>query len=225
MINAVVVEGPPTAMHAAEARLRKNAAVLRVDPDPKINWLLGATSLVNAPLPHIRTIAPKFESSRVKATEPPQAKEIPWGVKRVNAPAAWRITRGQGVKIAVIDTGIDNDHPNLKANVAGGWNAITKNGDFKDDNGHGSQCSGTIAATDGDIGVVGVAQNDSLYGVKVLDVYGDGTYDDVSAGMQGAVQNDMQRASMSLGASKGNDSLKAAVEAMVKRRDFDRRSR
>ena len=63
----------------------------------------------------------------------------------------------------------------------------------------------------------------SLYGVKVLDVYGDG-FDDVTLAAMGRPER-MQIASMSLGRFKGNDSLKAAVEGGQGRRDFDRRSR
>jgi subtilisin len=212
MINAVVVEAHPGVMAACETRLHQSPSVMRVDADPKINWLLSQTMAPALPaMP-----AFKFAPARPKTTEPPTTREIPWGIQRVNAPAAWSTTRGQGVKVVVIDTGIDYDHPNLKANVKGGWNAITKKDDFRDDNGHGSHCSGTIAGVDGATGVVGVAPKVDLYGVKVLDADGSGTFDDVIAGMQWAVDHHMQVASMSLGASQGNDSLKAAVAAMVK---------
>ena len=208
LINAVVVESPaPGQARVHVARLKSNPSIMRVDEDPKINWLAGV-----AAAPSI----PAFNSVRARQTAPPQTREIPWGITRVNAPAAWSATRGEGVKVVVIDTGIDYDHPNLKANIKGGWNAITKKDDFKDDNGHGTHCSGTIAAVDGDSGVVGVAPKADLYGVKVLDENGSGTFDDVIAGMQWAVEHHMQVASMSLGASQGNESLKAAVDAMVK---------
>jgi subtilisin family serine protease len=206
LIDAVVIELPTGGMQAAEARLRKNSAIVRVDESPRVNWLLTAAA------PAI----PSFISRRVADTQPPQGQEKPWGILRVNAPAAWSVTKGAGVKVAVIDTGIDAAHPNLKANLKGGWNAITKTADYNDDNGHGTHCAGTVAAAEGDAGVVGVAPQAELYGVKVLDADGSGTFDDVIAGMQWAVDNKMQIASMSLGASKGNPSLLAAVEAMKK---------
>ena len=231
LINAVVVEASEDAMRSAESRLRAHAAVKRIDSDPKINWLLGASAVStfqNTPLPDLRGAVPKFQSSRAHAKDAPTGQELPWGIARVNAPAAWSATRGQNVKVVVIDTGIDYDHPELKANIKGGWNAIKvvgdpdpgykneKPNDFKDDNGHGTHVSGTIAAIDDNAGVVGVAPQVSLYGVKVLDANGSGTFDDVIAGMLWAVENKMQVASMSLGADVGNDSLKAAVEAMAK---------
>ncbi|OGR90063.1 MAG: hypothetical protein A2V88_08185 [Elusimicrobia bacterium RBG_16_66_12] len=134
----------------------------------------------------------------------------------MQAPAAWATTRGAGVKVVVIDTGIDRTHPELAPNIKGGWNALTKGEDFTDDNGHGSHVSGTIAAVDDKKGVVGVAPKADLYGVKVLDADGSGTFDDVIAGMQWAVDNKMEIASMSLGASQGNQALTDMVAAMTK---------
>ncbi len=214
-IDAVVVSLPASQMQSAEAKLRARAEVLRIDEDPRINWISAGT-LAEAAFPDVRSVIRPFVAAGRPALDGSQ--ELPWGIQRVNAPAAWAATRGAGVKVAVIDTGIDYDHPELKPAIAGGWNATNKENpaDFKDDNGHGTHCSGTIAAADNEEGVVGVAPAVSLYGVKVLDANGSGTFSDVIAGMEWTVANKMQVASMSLGANKGNDSLKAAVEAMVK---------
>ncbi|MBI5202485.1 MAG: S8 family serine peptidase, partial [Elusimicrobia bacterium] len=94
--------------------------------------------------------------------------EQPWGIRRVNAPAAWAKTQGAGVRVAVVDTGIDMKHPDLAANYAGGYNA-TGDGAPMDDNGHGTHVAGTIAAVKDEKGVVGVAPKAKLYAVKVLD--------------------------------------------------------
>ena len=120
------------------------------------------------------------------------------------------------MKVAVIDTGIEVTHPDLAGIIKGGWNAISPGKPFDDDHGHGTHCSGTIAAKDDDQGVVGVAPQIDLYGVKVLDSEGSGTVDTVIAGMLWAVENKMEVASMSLGANAGNPSLADAVEVMRK---------
>lgn len=225
LIDALVVEMTPARARIVEAKLKNNPHVLRVDNDPYIKWIESAATFADLPLPDLSSFMremPKLSKPprRRPPTPPPSDKQqTPWGVSgpnSVNAVAAWPVTRGQGVKLVVIDTGIDYDHPDLKTNIAGGWNAITKTDDFKDDHGHGTHCSGTIAALDNDKSVVGVAPKVSLYGVKVLDAQGSGTFDDVIAGMQWAVEKKMDVASMSLGADQGNDSLKAAVEAMAK---------
>lgn len=222
LINAVVIEHP-TQVTIAESKLRALAEVKRVDLDPKINWLNMADARgVDFALPAaagaiLKDVAAlKAKQAETPAPTAPGTQDTPWGINRVEAPAAWTVTRGKGVKLAVIDTGIDMTHPELRDILKGGWNAISTAATFNDDNGHGTHCSGTIAAKDDDAGVVGVAPQIDLYGVKVLDENGSGTFDDVIAGMLWAVENKMEVASMSLGASRGNQALADAVEAMRK---------
>ncbi|MBI2789667.1 MAG: S8 family peptidase [Elusimicrobia bacterium] len=220
-INAVVI-AHPTQVSIAESKLRALAEVKRVDPDPKINWLKMADARgTDFALPSASGILKGIEALKKQQAEQPAptapgAQETPWGIARVKAPAAWGTTRGKGVKLVVIDTGIDMTHPELSGIIKGGWNAISTAATFNDDNGHGTHVSGTIAAKDDDAGVVGVAPQIDLYGVKVLDENGSGTFDDVIAGMLWAVENKMEVASMSLGANSGNQALADAVEAMRK---------
>jgi subtilisin len=213
LINAVVIETPSNTVTTAESRLTAMTEVARIDQDPRINWLAVADAPgIDFVMPNVRALL--LNAARQKADAP--APPLPWGIARVHAPAAWKKSRGAGAKVCVIDTGIDRTHPDLAANVKGGWNAIAKSDDFTDDNGHGSHVSGTIAAVGDDTGVVGVAPKASLYGVKVLDAQGSGTFDDVIAGMQWAVDHKMQVVSMSLGASQGNQALADMVAAMTK---------
>jgi subtilisin family serine protease len=224
LINAVVIEHP-TQISILATKLRALAEVKRVDPDPKINWLKMADARgTDFALPSTAGLLKSIQalkSLQEQAPEPvptvppvPAGQETPWGIARVGAPAAWAASRGRGVKLVVIDTGIDMTHPELSGIIKGGWNAISTAATFNDDNGHGTHCSGTIAAKDDDQGVVGVAPQIDLYGVKVLDENGSGTFDDVIAGMLWAVEHKMEVASMSLGASQGNQALADAVEAM-----------
>lgn len=146
---------------------------------------------------------------------PQPAQIMPWGIGYTYAHLVWHLTRGEGVKVAVIDTGIDDRHPDLAGHVvlensanfiqgkekpadAGGVPAATGKPP-RDDNGHGTHVSGTLGAIDNGIGVVGVAPETILYAVKVLDRNGDGWTSTVSGGIYWAVRNGMQVASMSLG--------------------------
>jgi len=77
----------------------------------------------------------------------------PWGVDRIDADLVWSNNKGNGVKIAIIDTGIDKDHPDLQANIKGGVNFVSKPSwrpadpdKWDDDNGHGTHCAGIVAA-------------------------------------------------------------------------------
>ena len=138
---------------------------------------------------------------------------VPWGITHVNAPTAHAngIT-GTGVKVGIIDTGIDYTHPDLAANYAGGTDFANNDNDPMDDNGHGTHVSGTVAAIDNTIGVLGVAPDVRLYGIKVLDRNGSGTFADVIAGIDWAAANGMQVINMSLGASVGSAGLQQACD-------------
>lgn len=140
------------------------------------------------------------------------AETLPWGVDRIDAELVHPYNKGTGVKVAIIDTGIDYNHPDLDGNYKGGYNFVSNNYDPNDDNGHGTHVAGIIAAEENGIGVVGVAPEASLYAVKVLDSTGSGTFSNVIAGIDWSVNNGMQVISMSLGANEGSISLKNAVD-------------
>lgn len=147
-------------------------------------------------------------------------QELPWGVDRIDAELAWETSRGTAVKIAVIDTGMDSDHPDLSANIKGGYAAVSCSGSPKtcknpwdDDNGHGTHVTGTIAAVDNSTGVVGVAPEAHLYAVKVLDRNGSGYVSSIIDGLYWAMQNGIQVVNMSLGTSADIQALHDAIDA------------
>ena len=157
--------------------------------------------------------APAFAEIRPEID--PAEKEVPWGVKRVNASAAWDYGSGAGVKVAVVDTGIDFNHPDLAPNYKGGYNAVAPAEQPLDDQGHGTHVSGTIAAVKDLKGVVGVAPKVDLYGVKVLDKNGSGQYSWIVAGIEWAILNKMDVINMSLGGGSGTEAMK---QVMIKAR-------
>lgn len=141
------------------------------------------------------------------------AQTTPWGISHINAPVAHsRGVTGSGVKVGIIDTGIDHGHPDLAALYAGGIDFVNGDNDPMDDEGHGTHVSGTVAAIDNTIGVLGVAPAVSLYGIKVLDRFGSGTFADVIAGIDWAAANGMDVVNMSLGAGVGTNALQTACD-------------
>ena len=153
-------------------------------------------------------------------TTPPPAQTLEWGVDRIDADLAWGTSTGVGVNVAVIDTGIDQDHPDLIANLKGGVNFVSKSptrpadpAKWNDDNGHGTHVAGIIGAVDNSEGVVGMAHGVNLYGVKVLDRNGSGYLSDVISGIDWAVANGMNVINMSLGSSSDSSALHDAVDA------------
>lgn len=155
------------------------------------------------------------EDAEVHASSIPAAlastQVLPWGVDRINADLVWPISTGAGIKVAVIDSGIDMDHPDLAVNIKGGFNAIKHKRDADDDFGHGTHVAGTIAAINNEFGVVGVAPKVDIYAVKVLDNTGLGKISDVIEGIQWCVDNHIQVANMSFGASAYSAALQKAV--------------
>ncbi len=141
-----------------------------------------------------------------------QAETVPVGVSQIKAPPAWGCSRGRGIKVAVIDTGIDWNHPDLKPNVKGAVSFVPGE-TAMDGNSHGTHCAGTIGAAINGAGVVGVAPEVSLYGVKVLANTGSGQYSWIIAGINWAISNKMHIVSMSLGGSGAPAALEAVCNA------------
>ncbi len=122
-----------------------------------------------------------------------------WGVKQIGAGAVHPYNTGEGVKVAVIDSGIDYTHPDLAANYAGGYDWVNDDSNPMDDNGHGSHVAGTIAGVADGFGVVGVAPKARLYALKVLDRNGSGYFSDIIAALQWCVTNHIQVTNNSYG--------------------------
>lgn len=141
----------------------------------------------------------------------------PWGIERIGAIAAHeRGETGCGVHVAVIDTGIDPTHEDLHANIGEGVafveTTIESTKKWADDFGHGTHVSGTIAALDNDIGVVGVSPSARLHPVKVLDNQGTGTDADIAAGIMHAARNGYDIANLSVGEPETTQTQTEAVK-------------
>ncbi|MCK5505091.1 MAG: S8 family serine peptidase [Thermodesulfovibrionia bacterium] len=124
-----------------------------------------------------------------------------WGVFHIFADVAHTSgNKGAGVKVAVIDTGIDYNHPDLDGNFKGGYDFVFNDDDPFDDNSnsHGTHVAGIIAAEENGIGVIGVAPEADLYAVKVLDGAGFGYLSWIIDGIQWAVNNGMDIVNLSL---------------------------
>ena len=119
------------------------------------------------------------QNRKVRAFAFQPVQVIPNGVKRLKADQA--SLKGKGVEVAIIDTGISINHPDLKDRILGGKNCLSS-ASFEDDNGHGTHVAGTVAASNNDLGVVGVAPEAKLWGVKVLSSTG-GSWQSVICGI------------------------------------------
>lgn len=128
-----------------------------------------------------------FEVQSVQDT----TDERPYGINQINAPEVWDMAdRGKGVVIAILDTGIDMTHPDLKDRIIDGRNFTGegRSDDFTDRNGHGTHVAGTIAGSQDGKGVVGVAPEADLLICKVLNRHGSGSYRGITQAIRWATK-------------------------------------
>lgn len=122
-----------------------------------------------------------------------------WHHNTMNTVEAWNASKGNGILVAVIDSGIDYNHPDLKKNIEG-YITTTGYGDGRDDNGHGTHCAGIIAAeADNNTGVAGIAPEAKIYSVKALKANGSGSTADIIQAVAAATDKNVDIISMSLG--------------------------
>jgi subtilisin len=140
---------------------------------------------------------------------------IPWGIRHIQAPLAWKAATGQEIRIGVIDTGVDFSHPDLRDSIAGGINLIHRHLPPLDDNGHGTHISGTIAAGAGQ-GMSGVAPHAKLYAVKAFDHNGTSFVTDIVKGIDWCVSHGIHIINMSFGMKSYSPSLETAVRNAAK---------
>jgi thermitase len=137
-----------------------------------------------------------------------------WGPSAVSAPAAWDVTQGDpSTVIAIVDTGVDDTHPDLAEKIVGEYSLTGK---VKDGFGHGTHCAGiAAAATNNGTGVAGMCPNCKILSVKVLDDNGSGYMSDVADGITYAADHGASVISLSLGGSARSETLRAALDYAV----------
>ena len=200
------------ALHGFSARLSDTAvAAIRLDPRVAFVSEDKVVSIEARVDPARRRTSPPPPAPTPSPTPAPlPAQVVPTGVARISTISL--TNTGAGVQVAVIDTGIDLSHPDLKANIAGGNNCTSSNtSDYADQNGHGTHVAGTIAALNNNQGVVGVAPGAKLWAVRVLDKSGSGTWSSVICGLDFVASHGpanggpISVANMSLGGSGASD--------------------
>jgi len=184
LINGLAVHLPLK----EEKALRKKSEILRIDDDIVIHATGG--------------------KGKKKLKNP---QELTWGVDRINADLVWGFNTGSEIKVAILDTGIDLEHPDLMDNIKGNVNMIKPLKTGNDNNGHGTHVAGIVAAVDNEIGVIGAGPEVSLYAVKVLDNQGRGWLSDLIDGLDWCIDNGMQVVNMCFGSSVDNQSFHDAI--------------
>ena len=137
-----------------------------------------------------------------------------WNFQNIQMPIAWEANTGENVIVAIVDTGIDFNTPDL-ANTQHlqGYDFANNDPDPTDDQGHGTHVAGTVAqSTNNAVGVTGVAYNARLLPVKALGSNGQGSYENIIKGIVYAVDQGARVINMSLAGRSSSDALREAVE-------------
>ena len=154
-----------------------------------------------------KTVKDLEELGEVKKTK---KERIGWAKKILDVPKIWHRTKVENIKVAVLDTGVDPNHPDLK-------DAIIAKRDYtgdgiEDEDGHGTHCAGIIAARKNKKGFVGVAPKAELLIAKVLDNKGEGEVEWICKGINWAKNRGADIISMSLGFEESDSDLYSTIQ-------------
>lgn len=172
---------------------------------------------------NVQVVAAEFEqtvsTSRSISADPLSTTDRLWGVSAMRFPELWTAgATGSTVTVAVVDTGVDANHPDLCGNVRAGASFLSGSTTslgpgVGDDNGHGTHVAGVIAATKGNgIGITGVAPSTVILPVKVLNRNGDGEIGDLARGITWAADNGADVINLSLGSASSSAAVRTAVD-------------
>ena len=136
-----------------------------------------------------------------------------WNLRSINVEQAWDETKGDGVTVAVIDTGVSKVPDLQQTNFVKGYDFVNDKENASDDNGHGTHVAGTVAqSTNNNYGVAGVAYKANIMPLKVLSRSGSGTVADIAEAIRFAADNGADVINMSLGGGGESKLMKEAID-------------
>jgi subtilisin len=203
LINGMAIEIPAQDALQALHILQSDPSVAGVYDDPSSSGQDGGGD-------NVIVITP---------ADPPTKEFYPWGLDAIHVPDVHQgepELTGAGVMVAILDTGIDLNHPDLRKSLKGGYNALAGQDrrNFQDDNGHGTHMAGVIAARMNRLGIVGAGYQAQLVAVKVLDQDGRGRLSDLINGLGWVRYNKINVVNMSLGFAENSPLLEQAIQRL-----------
>ncbi len=140
-------------------------------------------------------------------------KPYQWNLEQIDIEEGWNYANGSDTTIAIIDSGVDPEHPDLQGKLVEGYNAIDDTSNAIDDNGHGTHVAGIAAALTNNVeGIAGVSWQSKIMPIKVLNTDGEGSSFSVARGIYWAVDHGADVINMSLGDYYHSDVLYDAIE-------------
>ena len=215
-IDGYILSVPPGREWATIEWLRSTESVAFVSPDFLVFAADRSADIAPAPTVQSTTSAGTIEAAF--PVNDPLYQTRQWYLQRINASRAWTLAQTTPefaratIQVAVIDSGVDITHPELKSVLLPGKNYVTPASEPVDDYGHGTHVSGVIAATlNNDAGQAGLSSWVRIDPRKVLNFNGSGSISNVAQSIRDAVDDGAQIINMSLEASFTNSVLESAI--------------
>lgn len=144
---------------------------------------------------------------------------LQWNARRIRATEAWEVTRGDGgVIIAIVDTGVDGSHPDLRGRMVRGWDFHNNDSNPYDDDGHGTAVATTAAAAGNDgVGIAGMCWRCRIMPVKVLNGEGHGSHSNIAAGVMWAADHGADVINMSIAGLSSTTLLGQAIAYAIRK--------
>jgi serine protease len=204
-------QDPPEAFLAESRIVRQYPAshVTVAQPQPELGEEEWLSHWKESPL--VESISP---NQKVKVARTPNDPLLPnqHYLKQIRAEEAWDVVTGSDLVIAVVDTGVDLNHPDLLDKLVPGINLIQTGTFPDDDNGHGTNVAGVIAAAaDNDKGTAGLLWNARIMPIKALEADGNGDEDKLGEGIRYAIHNGARIVVLSLGLNKQSAYMEQVV--------------
>ncbi len=186
-LSAVTIEVPDAAAGAALESLRRSGAFEYVEPD-------------------------YYAHTAADPNDPSYLSQ--WHLRRIGGPLAWTLTTGSSsVIVAVVDSGVFAQHPDLASKLVPGWSFVKNNADTSDVLGHGTAVAGTVAAaTNNGIGVAGVNWASRIMPLVAVDDTDYASYSDIAAAIQYAADHGVRVINVSIGGHNPSVTLQRAID-------------
>lgn len=187
-------------------------AALRADPDVE-----AADYQVEYSIPETELAATEAAPGELEPHDPGFPNDpkfhLQWHLDQIHMKGAWKRAQGEGVIVAVIDTGVAKVPDLAATELVGGYNFVGNSDDATDDHGHGTHVAGTIAqSTNNGVGVAGVAFKAKIMPIKVLSARGSGSVSGIAEGIRFAADHGAKVINMSLGGPIASSVLSKAID-------------
>lgn len=227
LVNGIIVQFTPTSAQVAQADWRPiygQPGRYAIPADASklgsaLNAYTSRSDVILAEPNYVITLsdpAPDDIPGLILSTVNDPLASQEYALSRMNVYGAWDVSRGDGVVIAGVDTGVDCTHPDLQGKCYAGASFDPGAATPADNHGHGTHTAGTFAAvTNNSIGVSGVGYNAKILPVKVLSASGSGDHAAIASGIRWAADHGARVINLSLGGAYDSDTLRSAVSYAI----------